>query len=313
MTTVHSLIVEAADAGIRLDRHLAAQDWAPTRSQIKAALARGDVTVNGALTKAGYMLREGDTLHVTLHPPASPDVVAEPIPLDILFEDRDLLVVNKPPGMVVHPAPGHDRGTLVNALLSHCGDEFAEVGETLRPGIVHRLDKDTSGLLVVAKRPSVHPFLAEQFAEHSIERCYMALCHGPGLPDNVTFDTLHGRHRRDRKRFTTHVTRGRRAVTHVRVEERFDKGAVRVSCRLETGRTHQIRVHLAEHHAPILGDPVYGGRNTSRSRLIDRQALHAQVLGFTHPDGRRLRFERDVPADLGDALEALRRGASWRR
>lgn len=312
--SIHHIEVDAEGVGERLDRLIAAQAWAPSRSQIKSAVSRGDVLVNGEPSKAGYAVRLGDRVEVILSVASNPRLLPEPMDLDIEYEDERLLVVNKPSGLVVHPAPGHWSGTLVNGLLAHCGDQLSVFDMDVRPGIVHRLDKDTSGLLVVAKDTTAHQHLAEQFAAHTTERCYVALCHAPGLADRVVFDTLHGRHPGDRKRFSTRVHEGRRAITRVEVLERFTDGAALVECRLQTGRTHQIRVHLSENHAPLLGDPIYGSRLTKSCRVISRLGLHAQSLGFEHPDGERgrLHFEAPLPPDFSAALDALREGRAWR-
>ncbi|MCA9565344.1 MAG: RluA family pseudouridine synthase, partial [Myxococcales bacterium] len=214
------------------------------------------------------------------------------------------------------PAPGHDTDTLVNVLL-RLVDDLAGVGGVLRPGIVHRLDKDTSGVMVVAKSDLAHQHLSEQFAEHSVGRRYVALAaqvRGPGLDgEEGTIRTFHGRHPTDRKRFTSLVQSGREAVTHYTVLDRFGDGAVKVACRLETGRTHQIRVHLSDRGVPILGDRVYGGRVMEKNRLISRQALHAEMLAFEHPTtGERLQFEGACPDDFERAEETLRRNGHWR-
>jgi 23S rRNA pseudouridine1911/1915/1917 synthase len=246
--------------------------------------------------------------------PTAVELVPQAIDVPVVYEDDDVIVVYKPAGLVVHPAPGHPDGTLVNALLHLCGDRLAGVGGELRPGIVHRIDRDTSGLLVATRNDRAHRHLQAQFAAHTVQREYRAIVartSGPLLPSEGTFDTAHGRHPTDRKRFTGKRGR-RRAVTHFRVLERFASGAALVACTLETGRTHQIRVHLSEAGHPILGDPLYGGRSASSTRLIDRLALHALSLGFTLPDGTPLYFEVPPPEDFAQALEKLARGAQWR-
>ena len=297
--------VPASHAGGRLDRFLEAHTESEvTRSQLTRAIAAGAVCVNDAVVrKAGHKLRDGDLVVADIDATEVPDLRPESIPLALLHVDDDVIVVHKPAGLVVHPAAGHPTGTLVNALLHLM--ELPDGGH-LRPGIVHRLDKDTSGVMVVARSARALQTLAEQFSAHSTERTYEALVLGKHLPDEGTFDTLHGRHPRDRKRFSGRVDRGRRAVTHFRVAERFPH-AVLVQCRLETGRTHQIRVHLAEAAAPLIGDEMYGGRRAV-SKLIARQALHARTLGFVHPDGRALQFETEPPEDFTTALQALRSG-----
>jgi len=311
-TTEFSFQVEPEDAGQRLDVYLADQDDPPlTRSQVRKFLDRGEVTVNGEQVKSGYKLREDDRIFWSHIPPSEPSIKAQAIALNLLYEDDELAVVDKPVGMVVHPSIGHPDGTLVNALMHHF-DELPTVGGELRPGIVHRIDKDTSGALAVTKTDRAHYHLSAQFRDHSIDRVYHAIVFGPGLADEGTFDTMHGRDPHHRMRFTGTVSRGRHAVTHYRVMERYDSGAVLVECRLETGRTHQIRMHFADVDAPLLGDALYGGRRTAQCSLIGRQALHARTLGFEHPDGQRVHCVADYPEDFAAALEALRAGRDWR-
>lgn len=281
-----------------------------TRSQVKRRIDAGEVRLNGANTKAGATLRVGDRIVWDYEPPAPMRAVPQEISLDILFEDAHLAIVNKPPGMVVHPAPGHPDGTLVNAILHHFG-AVSDSADALRPGIVHRIDKDTSGALVVTKTDAAHRHLASLFHDHDIERAYHALVTGRRLDDAGTFDTLHGRHPKDRLRFSGQVDKGRRAITHWVVLERFEHSAALIECRLKTGRTHQIRMHLAEFGAPLLGDQVYAPRDVAASRVISRQALHARTLGFAHLDGTSLRVEAPYPADFAGALEKLRAGQRW--
>ena len=304
--------VEGDDEGRRLDRFLAECDEPPlSRSQVKKYLNHGEITVNGEHVKAGYRLREGDDILWEHSPPPEPTTAPEPIDLTILHEDDELAIIDKPADLVVHPAPGHPEGTLVNALTHHFS-KLSSVGPDLRPGIVHRLDRDTTGALAVAKTDRAHRHLADQFRDHSAERTYHALVFGPGLDDEGTFDTGHARHPRERVRFTGEGGGKRRAVTHYRVLERFESGACLVECNLETGRTHQIRMHFYEANAPLLGDEVYGGRSTSSSSIIDRPALHALTLGVEHPDGHRIRCKAPYPDDFRSALEALRQGRDWR-
>ena len=299
---------------VRLDVFLADQEDPPlSRSQVKKRIDAGEVTINGQVaTKAGAWLREGDEVVWTHHPPVEPNLEAQAIPLRFLYEDGHVAVVDKPAGMVVHPAPGHPSGTLVNALMHHLKGDLAGIGGELRPGIVHRIDKDTSGALVVTKTDAAHRHLGELFRHHDIERRYHALCFGPSLPASGTIESLHGRDSRHRLRFTGRVDRGRHAVTHYRVLERFDSGACLVECRLETGRTHQIRMHLSEANAPLLGDELYGGPATAKNRLIGRQALHARTLGFTSVDGAEVHCQAPYPDDFAHALDRLRAGADWR-
>ncbi len=303
-------------SGERLDRFLAgASSLALSRAAAQRLIHAGCVSVNGAPTRPSRTLRAGDQITVRIPPPEPAQAVAQPIPLEVVFEDAAVIVVNKPPRLVVHPAPGHPDGTLVNALLHHCPD-LQPIGGTLRPGIVHRLDQDTSGLLVVAKSAPALAHLGAQFKERSIQRRYLALVHGGGrLPERGTFSTLHGRHPGDRKRFSSKVQRGRRAVTHWEVLERLGPiNLVRV--RLETGRTHQIRVHFYDGGFPLCGDRVYGGRRADRRLAppalgclakLPRQALHAATLGFEHPgSGDVVELECDLPEDLQACLRCLR-------
>jgi 23S rRNA pseudouridine1911/1915/1917 synthase len=297
-----------------LDRFLA--DALPvSRSELKRWIERGRVTVDGAARAADARVHEGE--RVVVRPEGPEPTAAAPeagVVFEILHVDDHIVVVNKPPGLVVHPARGHAGGTLVNGLLSRGFfrlSMLAEGGEEAhaRPGIVHRLDRGTSGVMVVARTPEARERLKEQFQAHTIERAYEAIV--VGRAEGKTWSTLHGRHPGDRLRFTTRVARGRSAVTHVRVLGAL-YGASHVECTLETGRTHQIRVHLAEGGTPVLGDPLYG-RSPRDPRVRDvgerlgHQALHARVLGFVHPgSGERVRFEKAPPADFADALEALK-------
>ncbi|MEZ4255293.1 MAG: RluA family pseudouridine synthase [Polyangiales bacterium] len=296
------------EAGTRIDRVLASRVPSVSRTALQRWMAAGRIEMDGVVVSPKTKAKAGAVVTLEPEPPEASELVPEDIPLVVLFEDAHVLVLDKPAGLVVHPAPGHATGTLVHAVLFHTGARGP--GEGARPGIVHRLDKDTSGVMVVAKTPEAHEALVSQFQVHSIERAYLALVAGVA-PERVTYDTFHGRHPTDRKRFTSKLDRGRRAVTHVERLEVFD-GASLVRCRLETGRTHQIRVHLSEHGHPLLGDPLYG-RAPREPALRDiaqnlgRQALHAAVLGFEHPaTGASVRFEAPPPADFGAALAALR-------
>jgi 23S rRNA pseudouridine1911/1915/1917 synthase len=308
--------VGAADHGARVDQFLtdALAGASPplSRSQVRRLLDLGLATVNRRAVKAGTRLKTGDQVGVTIPAPTPARAEPQAMELDVLHEDAHLIVVNKPAGLVVHPAPGHPDHTLVNALLAHCTD-LAGVGGELRPGIVHRLDKGTSGVMVATKDDETHALLAARFKDKSLLREYLAVVSpGPSLVAG-RFETLYGRHPVHRKRFSSKVARGKRAVTHYRVEERFD-GAALVRCRLETGRTHQIRVHFADHGYPLLGDPTYGRRPASErltelAAALGRQALHAAVIAFDHPrTGQPLRFETPPPADLQALIAALRPG-----
>lgn len=301
-------VVGEEEAGERVDVVLAARAQV-SRAQAKRWVEAGRVQVDArAIQRASRKLALGELLGA--EPPHPVEAAAQPeaIPLSVVFEDDDVVVVDKPAGLVVHPAPGHPRGTLVNALLHHCSS-LAGIGGVIRPGIVHRLDRGTSGILVVAKNDSAHHSLSEQFRDHSIDRRYRAIVRGTPRSDAGRIDAPIGRHPRDRKRMSTMTRSGREARTGWQVAERFarsDRALVRV--RPETGRTHQIRVHLASAGLPIVGDSVYGrGGGTARERRLGRPALHAGVLGFTHPrSGERLQFEVALPADLAELLEHYR-------
>jgi 23S rRNA pseudouridine1911/1915/1917 synthase len=260
--------------------------------------------VEGRSARPSQRVRAGERIELNLPEPGAARLEPEPIPLRVVHEDPDLIVVDKPAGLVVHPAPGHASGTLVHALLHHCRD-LSGVGGELRPGIVHRLDKGTSGLIVAAKHDRAHRHLAEQFRAHSIEREYLALVRGRPRADAGSVDAAIGRHPTDRKRFSTRTARGRSARTHWKVELRFAEHTL-LRVRLETGRTHQIRVHLASVGLPIAGDPVYGGRKPGAPAGLVRPALHAALLGFEHPrTGERLRFSSELPEDLARVLAEL--------
>ncbi len=310
--------VDAELAGRRLDAALA-QLAGVSRSQVQRWIEADRVLVDGVSVRRATKVAAGSVLEASPPPVETSELVAEAIPLDILHEDEDLIVLDKAAGMVVHPAPGHPRGTLVNALLHHCrqgqGDGLASVGGVERPGIVHRLDKGTSGVMVVARNDAAHAALAEQFHDHTIERLYLALVRvGPARSEG-RIDRPVGRHPSDRKRMSVRTRSGRPAVTNWKLRERLTDGAALLEVRPETGRTHQIRVHLASSGLPILGDPVYGrSRGSGRSprdELLDRPALHAAVLGFTHPtSGERVRFEAPLPPDLARALDRLRAESS---
>jgi 23S rRNA pseudouridine1911/1915/1917 synthase len=302
-------------AGQRLDKVLAPLFPDLSRARLQALISEGRLSLDGQpITDASRKARAG-TYMLSVPPPAPADPEPQALPISILYEDEHLIVVDKAAGMAVHPAPGTPDGTLVNALLHHCGDSLSGIGGVARPGIVHRLDKDTSGVMVAAKSDVAHQGLSKLFATHDIDRLYVALTRGAPSPASGTIDTLLGRSLGDRKKMAVLKSGGRRAITHYRVEAAFgpqDKPlAARVACRLETGRTHQIRVHMASKGSPCLGDPVYGAsqaaepvREQVAAAGLKRQALHAAVLGFVHPvTGQTLRFETPLPPDMA-ALEA---------
>ena len=300
-----TFVVGEEEAGSRLDLALANASGV-SRAQVRRWIEAGRVRLNADACRPGQRVRAGDTLEADPPQPLAATPQPEPIPLEIVHEDADLVVVDKPAGLVVHPSPGHAGGTLVNALLHHCRD-LAGVGGVLRPGIVHRLDRGTSGLLVVAKRDAAHRALSDQFREHAVERVYRALVRGVPGADAGRIDQPIGRHPRDRKRMSIRTRSGRAATSEWRVVERFPaSGLAWLEVRPATGRTHQIRVHLASAGLPIAGDPVYGRGGRTSLRLA-RPALHAAVLGFDHPaTGARLRFESALPEDLREATEWLR-------
>nr|WP_202390263.1 RluA family pseudouridine synthase [Tsuneonella aeria] len=285
-----------------------------SRERVKALIAGGRVTVAGAVPVNPSAKVAGGAPFAIRLPPAAPlDTEAQDIPLDVVFEDDHLIVVDKPAGLVVHPAAGNLDGTLVNALLHHCAGRLSGINGTLRPGIVHRIDKDTSGLLVVAKSDAAHEGLAAQFADHSIERTYLAVCGGVPRPPQGTVDARVGRSDANRKKMAVlpaTSTRGKHAVTHYRTLRTFAHAAL-IECRLETGRTHQVRVHLASIGHPLLGDPVYGRdpaplRPLIRELGFHRQALHAASLGFIHPvSGERLGFAAELPADMAELIDRI--------
>lgn len=294
--------VTPGDTGKRLDI-LLPQLFPPlTRSQAQKLISEGNVQVNGQKVKASFRVAEGETISEVMPEPRELAVSAEAIPLNILYEDVDVIVINKPRGMVVHPAAGNYTGTLVNALLHHCHD-FGGINNTLRPGIVHRLDKDTTGVLMVAKNDLAQAGLTAQIKQRTVKRLYLALVHG-GIKENTgCIDAPIGRHPGDRKKMAV-VEGGRRAVTHFRVLERFSHYTL-IEARLETGRTHQIRVHFAYIGHPVAGDPVYGPKRDDLS--LSGQALHAQVLGFNHPrTGAYLEFIAPLPDEMAGVVEQLR-------
>lgn len=309
--SIMATIGEAQD-GMRLDRALA--DLLPdlSRERIKALIGDGLVTgTQGGRISGSLKVGTGQSFRVLLPPPAPLDTVAQDIPLVVVHEDADLIVIDKPAGLVVHPAAGNPDGTLVNALLHHCAGRLSGIGGVARPGIVHRIDKDTSGLLVVAKTDKAHEGLARQFKDHSIDRLYAAIVYGQPVPAAGTVDSWIGRSDADRKKMAVHREgRGKHAVTHYRTLERL-AGAAMVECRLETGRTHQVRVHMAHLGHPLIGDPVYGRERKGFKSVLEtlgfkRQALHAKTLGFIHPVTERpLLFESALPTDMQELLSEL--------
>ena len=295
---------EEDEIGKRIDVYIAEYKEELSRSRVQKLIENGLVTVNGKAVKSNYKLRKGDILEVEIPDPEPLEIEAEDIPLDIIYEDKDVVIVNKPQGMVVHPAPGHYSGTLVNALMYHCKDDLSGINGQMRPGIVHRIDKDTSGVLMIAKSDAAHNSLAQQLAVHSITRKYYAVVCGNIKEDIGTVDKPIGRNPKDRKKMAV-VQGGRRAVTHYRVLERFGGKYTLIEAQLETGRTHQIRVHMASLGHPLLGDTVYGSEK--QPFKLQGQVLHAKVLGFNHPsDGRYVEFESPLPEYFEKLLIKLR-------
>ena len=300
MTPLH---LRVDQAGRRVDQFLADALPQLTRSAAQKLLEEGAVTLNGKAVKKNYKTVPGDELVVVLPDPAPVDIVPQDIPLDVVYEDEDVIAVNKPVGLVVHPAAGHPDGTLVNALLYHCGDSLSGINGALRPGIVHRIDRDTSGLIIAAKNDFAHLALAEQLQDHSLYREYEAVCVGNLKEDQGTVNAPIARHPTDRKKMAVNFLQGREAITHWTVLERFP-GCAHIQCPLETGRTHQIRVHMAHIGHPLLGDVVYGSKKPYPG--LAGQCLHARRLSFIHPrTGERLTLECPLPAWFQDILTKL--------
>lgn len=288
----------------RIDRCVSMLIDSLSRSYIQKMIKEGQVLANGAPVKSSYRVRTEDEVRFFLPESVEPDIPAEDIPLDILYEDADVIVVNKPKGMVVHPAAGHYSGTLVNALMHHCGGELSGINGVMRPGIVHRIDRDTTGSIIVCKNDAAHNCLAEQLKEHSVNRRYHAICYGVLAEDEGTIDKPIGRHPTERKKMAVNERNGKRAVTHYRVLKRFQKYTY-VECVLETGRTHQIRVHMANIGHPLLGDEVYAGGRKCPYRL-QGQTLHAKILGFSHPaTGQYIELDAPLPEYFTHLLSVL--------
>lgn len=286
----------------RIDKCMSMLIDSLSRSYIQKLIKEDAVTVNGRTVKGSYRVQTDDEVVFCLPEAVEPDIKPENIPLDILYEDSDVIVVNKPKNMVVHPAAGHYSGTLVNALMYHCGSELSGINGVMRPGIVHRIDKDTTGSLIICKNDKAHNCIAGQLKEHSINRHYFAICHGVLKEDEGTIDKPLGRHPSDRKKMAV-VPNGKKAITHYKVLKRFDKFTL-IECVLETGRTHQIRVHMASIGHPILGDEVYS--NQKSPFKLEGQTLHAKILGFKHPTtGEYVEVDAPLPAYFSHLLEIL--------
>ena len=292
------------DQQMRLDKYLAEQFPEQTRSYLQKLIKEGSVLVNGKAVKTGFQLSKGDEVSVCIPEPKELDVEPQQMDLDIVYEDEDVILVNKPKGMVVHPAPGHTTDTLVNGLLYHCKDNLSGINGVARPGIVHRIDRDTTGILIVCKNDMSHNSIAAQLKEHSINRRYRALVHGNLKEDTGTIEGPIGRHPIDRKKMSINEKNGKPAVTHYTVLERFGNYTL-IECKLETGRTHQIRVHMTSIGHPLVGDEVYVPAKCPFK--LQGQCLHAMVLGFVHPRTREyMEFSADLPAYFEDLLRKLR-------
>ena len=299
------LSADASQTGERIDKYLALELDGYSRSFLQKQLKEGNVTVGDKPVKSSYQLSEDDEICVLIPDNKEPDILPEDIPLSILYEDGHLLVVDKPKGMVVHPSAGHYSGTLVNALLYHCRGDLSGINGVLRPGIVHRIDKDTTGALLVCKTDLAHRDLAEQLKDHSITRRYRAIVHGNLTDDEGIVEGPIGRHPTERKKMAVNLQNGKPAVTHYKVLERFGNYTY-IECRLETGRTHQIRVHMRHIHHPLVGDPLYGKGNGRMNLDLDRQFLHSWSVQFEHPiTGEVVSCRDELPWDLAAALEEL--------
>lgn len=293
----------SASAGQRLDVWLEKRIEDLSRSRIQDLIREGHITLDGRAVKAHQKISEGMVVTVNIPPPVEASAVAENIPIDVIHEDKDIIVVNKQPGLVVHPAAGHARGTLVNALLFHCKD-LGSIGGEIRPGIVHRLDRDTSGVMVAAKNDNSLEFLVNQFRSGEVSKEYAAIVHGRPRPSKGTVETLIGRSTRDRKKMSASPARGRKAITHYEVTETFEETSL-LRVRPHTGRTHQIRVHMAHAGHPVVGDGTYGRRHAATAAM--RQMLHAKTLAFRHPgNGDEVTFHAPLPLDMLELIEELR-------
>lgn len=303
MDEIREFLVGEEEEGDRLDVYLSEQLGDMSRSYIQKIIKDKKVEVNNKIEKAKYLVKEEDKIKIEIPAPKLLEVVAQDIPIDIVYEDNDVLIVNKPQDMVVHPAPGNYDNTLVNAILYHCKDKLSSINGVIRPGIVHRIDKDTSGLLMIAKNNNAHNSLAEQLKDHSITREYEFICHGVVKDDKITVNKPIGRNPKDRLKMAV-VKDGKHAVTHFEVVERFEN-FTHMRARLETGRTHQIRVHALSINHPLLGDPIYGPKNT-RFKL-NGQTLHAKKLGFIHPTTNMyIEFDSELPEYFKEIIKKLK-------
>ena len=302
---IYTFTPDDEQKNVRIDKFLSEQLPDQSRSYLQKLLKEGNVTVNEKPVKANYKVQLSDTVRLELPEPENPDILPEDIPLDILYEDEDVLIINKPKGMVVHPSVGHYTHTVVNAVMFHCKDHLSGINGVMRPGIVHRIDMDTTGAIVICKNDMAHQSLADQLKEHSITRKYRALVHGNLKEDEGTVEGPIGRHPTDRKKMAINHKNGKPAVTHYKVLERFGSYTF-IECQLETGRTHQIRVHMASIGHPLVGDVTYGPAKCPFK--LQGQCLHAMVLGFIHPrTGEYIEFSAPLPEYFTDLLENLRK------
>ncbi len=292
------------NANIRIDKYISDNISDLSRSYIQQLISDKTVLVNGNPCKSNYKTKENDIIDIMYEEPKELDVIPENIPIDIVYEDESIIIVNKPKNMVVHPSAGHESGTLVNALLYHCKDSLSSINGVIRPGIVHRIDMNTTGLLVICKNDNAHKILAEQLKEHSITRKYHAICYGI-IKEDGTVNAPIGRHPVDRKKMAINYKNGRDAITHYKVLKQSVKGYTYIECSLETGRTHQIRVHMASIGHPILGDDVYGPQKTKIKNLTG-QTLHAKTLGFIHPDTNKyIEFDSPLPEYFQQLIDSI--------
>jgi len=299
------LIVDLEDNGTRIDKYIAEKQEDLTRTYIQKLIQDGMILVNDKVIKSNHKVIKGNHISITLPPPVDLEIEAEDIPLDIIYEDSDIIIINKAKGMVIHPAAGHYSGTLVNALLYHCKDDLSGINGVSRPGIVHRIDMNTTGVIVVCKNDNAHQFIAEQLKVHSVTRKYNAIVYYTFKTESGTIDTLIGRHPVDRKKMAINCKKGKKAITHYTVLENLNSKFSHIECTLQTGRTHQIRVHMASINHPLLGDNVYGPDKDPFQ--LQGQTLHARVLGFIHPTTKEyVEFEAPLPDYFEDLLTQLR-------
>lgn len=302
---IYTFTPDDEQKNVRIDKFLSEQLPDQSRSYLQKLLKEGNVTVNEKPVKANYKVQLSDTVRLELPEPENPDILPEDIPLDILYEDEDVLIINKPKGMVVHPSVGHYTHTVVNAVMFHCKDHLSGINGVMRPGIVHRIDMDTTGAIVICKNDMAHQSLADQLKEHSITRKYRALVHGNLKEDEGMVEGPIGRHPTDRKKMAINHKNGKPAVTHYKVLERFGSYTF-IECQLETGRTHQIRVHMASIGHPLLGDELYGNPKNLAMKGLQGQTLHAMVIGFVHPTTHEyMEFEAPLPEYFQNLLQKL--------